>query len=223
MTAFIIVAAAMVAAALLWLVLPLLRSKSEGEGAQRGRGVAAAAIVLLVPLLAAGMYARLSNWNWNAVDADMARAEQLDGLLQQLEARLESNPDDFDGWMLLGRSYASMQRLDQAAAAYQRAYDLSDRQSVDAILGLGETLAMRDETALMGRAGELFNEALEIAPRHPKALWYGSIAALQTGDLRTGRDRLQMLLAQDPPEELRGVLQRQIDDLNEQGRGNVGA
>ena len=51
------------------------------------------------------------------------------------------------------------------------------------------------------------------APNHPKALWYGSIAALQAGDLRSGRDRLQLLLAQNPPEELRGVLERQIQDL----------
>ena len=55
-----------------------------------------------------------------------------------------------------------------------------------------------------------------MAPNHPKALWYGSMAALQAGDLRQGRDRLQLLMAQNPPEELRGVLERQIQDLNQQ-------
>jgi cytochrome c-type biogenesis protein CcmH len=47
-------------------------------------------------------------------------------------------------------------------------------------------------------------------------LWYGSVAALQAGDLRLGRDRLQGLLAQNPPPELQTILQRQIDDLNDQ-------
>lgn len=219
MTTFIIVAAAMVAAALLWLLLPLLRAKpAEGEVASTApaKGISAAAIAVLVPALAALMYASLSNWDWNAVESDTARAEQLDGLLKQLEARLQSDPDDVNGWLLLGRSYASMQRFPEAIKAYQRAYDLSRGENVDAVLGLGEALAMSDENALTGRAGQLFDEALARAPNHPKALWYGSMAALQAGNLRLGRDRLQALLAQGPPDELRSVLERQIQDLNQQ-------
>lgn len=219
MTTFIIVAAAMVAAALLWLLLPLLRAKStDGEiaAAVPAKGISAAAIAILVPALAALMYVSLSNWDWNAVQSDTARSEQLDGLLKQLEARLQSNPDDVNGWLLLGRSQASMQRFPEAIKAYQRAYDLSRGENIDAILGLGEALAMSDETALSGRAGQLFDEALTRAPNHPKALWYGSMAALQAGNLRQGRDRLQALLAQGPPEELRTLLERQIQDLNQQ-------
>jgi cytochrome c-type biogenesis protein CcmH len=219
MTTFIVVCAAMVAAALLWLLIPLLRAKSaEGEvsASPTERRLSAIGVALIVPALAALMYAGLSNWDWDAVETETARAEQLDGLLQQLEARLQSNPEDIDGWLLLGRSSVSMQRLPRAIDAYQRAYDLSKGQNVDAILGLGEALAMADESALGGRAGQLFDEALERAPNHPKALWYGAMAALQSGDLREGRDRLQSLLAQGPPQELRSVLERQIQDLNEQ-------
>jgi cytochrome c-type biogenesis protein CcmH len=219
MTFFIAVCAAMVAAALLWLLIPLLRAKPiEGATAPSPaeRRISAGVIALFVPALAALMYAGLSNWNWKTVEAETARTEQLDGLLQQLEARLQSNPDDINGWLLLGRSSVSMQRFPKAIDAYQRAYDLSRGENVDAILGLGEALVMSDESALGGRAGQLFDEALALAPNHPKALWYSSMAALQAGDLRKGRDRLQLLLAQGPPPELRGVLERQIQDLNEQ-------
>jgi cytochrome c-type biogenesis protein CcmH len=218
MTSFMIVCAAMVAAALLWLVVPLLRAKPvDGQAPPKGeRRLSAAAIALVVPLLAAGMYAGLSNWDWQTVAEETARSAQLDDLLKQLEARLQSNPDDLNGWLLLGRSSVSMQRLPRAIQAYQRAYELSRGENVDAILGLGEALAMSDESALSGRAGQLFDEALARAPNHPKALWYGSMAALQAGDLRKGRDRLQLLLAQGPPEELRGMLERQIQDLNTQ-------
>jgi cytochrome c-type biogenesis protein CcmH len=219
MTLFIAACAAMVAAALLWLLIPLFRTKPiEGaaETSPTERRISAGVIALVVPALAALMYAGLSNWNWETVEAETARSEQLDGLLQQLEARLQSNPDDINGWLLLGRSSLSMQRFPKAIEAYQRAYDLSRGENVDAILGLGEALAMSDETALNGRAGQLFDQALARAPNHPKALWYASMAALQAGDLRKGRDRLQLLLAQGPPPELRGVLERQIQDLNEQ-------
>lgn len=219
MTTFIIVAAAMVAAALLWLLLPLFRAKPAEDAVDTRpstKAWSAAAIAVLVPALAALMYAGLSNWDWKTVESETARAEQLDGLLKQLEARLQSNPDDVNGWLLLGRSHASMQRYPEAVKAYQRAYDLSRGENVDAILGLGEALAMSDESALTGRAAQLFDEALARAPNHPKALWYGSMAALQAGDLRKGRDRLQLLLAQGPPEELRTLLERQIQDLNQQ-------
>ena len=218
MTTFIIVCAAMVAAALLWLIVPLLRAKpADGEPVRKGeRRLSAVAVAIAVPALAAGMYAGLSNWNWSTVAADTARSAQLDDLLQQLEARLEANPDDAKGWTLLGQANLSMQRLPRAIEAYQRAYELSRGENVDAIIGLGESLAMADETALSGRAGQLFDEALSRAPNHPKALWYGSMSALQAGNLHKGRDRLQLLLAQGPPAELRSVLERQVQDLNQQ-------
>jgi cytochrome c-type biogenesis protein CcmH len=109
-----------------------------------------------------------------------------------------------------------MQQYALALDAFQNAYDKSQGENVEAIIGLGEALAMTDEASLGGRAGRLFDDALAKAPNHPKALWYGSIAALQAGDLRKGRDRLQLLLAQNPPAELRSVLERQIQDLDQQ-------
>lgn len=218
MTTFIILCAAMVAAALLWLIVPLLRAKhTEGEPVRKGeRRISAVAVAIAVPVLAAGMYAGLSNWDWDTVAADTARSAQLDDLLRQLEARLAANPEDAKGWILLGQANLSMQRMPRAIEAYQRAYDLSRGENVDAIIGLGESLAMADEKALSGRAGQLFDEALTRAPNHPKALWYGSMAALQSGNLHKGRDRLQLLLAQGPPQELRSMLERQVQDLNQQ-------
>lgn len=226
MTAFVIVCAAMLAAALLWITLPLLRPKNaENVAATRGERRASTLVVALcVPVIAAALYASLSNWNWKAAQIAADNQANVEQMLAQLEARLQANPQDLQGWLLLGRSYVALERFAPALQAYQHAYDLSKGESVDAIIGLGEAMVMVDETALVGRAGELFNIALEKAPTNPKALWYASVAALQAGDLRLGRDRLQMLLAQNPPEELRNVLQRQIDDLSQQiGAGGEGA
>jgi cytochrome c-type biogenesis protein CcmH len=214
-TAFVIACAAMVAAALLWMVLPLLRSTGE-PASRKERRLSGAAVVLLVPVLAAAMYAGLSNWDWQATQEATARQADVEQMLHKLEDKLASNPQDIEGWLLLGRSYATLQRFGSAVDAFQRAYDLSQGQNVEAIVGLGEALVMTDEASLSGRAGHLFDEALARAPNHPKALWYGSIAALQAGDLRRGRDRLQLLLAQNPPQRLREVLERQIQDLDQQ-------
>ena len=213
----------MLAAALLWLLLPFWRATDPQVESvdKRERGISTAVIGVVVPALAIGMYAVLSNWDWNASEQQLQQSAQMDGLLEQLENRLKENPQDVNGWLLLGRSYASMGRFPQALDAYQHAYDVSKGENIDAMLGLGEAMFLTDEASLGGRAGELFEAALTRAPQHPKALWYGSVAALRAGDLQTGRDRLQALLAQDPPPELKTILQRQIDDLNAQ-LGEVG-
>lgn len=221
MTAFIVVCVAMLLAALVWMVLPLLRAPVSGSAAdvssyRKERRFSSIAVAVLVPVLAVAMYAGLSNWDWKTVQTESAQAAGMEEALSQLEAKLAQNPKNVEGWMMLGRSYSAIGRYPRAADAYQQAYDLTQGQNVEAIIGLGEALALTDEASLTGRAGKLFETALIMAPNHPKALWYGSVAALRSGDLRRGRDRLQLLMAQNPPEELRGVLERQIQDLNQQ-------
>lgn len=218
MTAFIVVCAAMLAAALLWITLPLLRPKAvEQATATRGeRRVATITVVVSISAIAVAMYAGLSNWDWNAAQTEASRNADVETMLQNLEAKLKANPQDVEGWLMLGRSYTAMGRFARAVDAYQQAYDLTQGENVEAVIGLGEALALVDEASLSGRAGQLFNAALEKAPTHPKALWYASMAALQSGDLRVGRDRLRTLLAQNPPEQLRGILERQVQDLDQQ-------
>lgn len=220
MTAFAIVCAVMLAAALVWLVLPLWRPKPEVDASatKSERRTSLAGVVLLTPMLAVLLYASLSNWDWDT-DTTLAvtgMPGSVEEMVQRLENKLAANPDDVDGWLMLGRSYTTMGRFPRAADAYQQAYDLTKGENVEAVIGLGEALALTDEASLSGRAGQLFEAALVKAPNHPKALWYGSMVALQSGDLRRGRDRLQALLAQGPPDQLRGILERQVQDLNQQ-------
>jgi cytochrome c-type biogenesis protein CcmH len=216
-TGFIIACAAMLAAALLWILLPLLRSRSPDAGASlKERRISAIAIALFVPALAATLYMTLSKWNWKETDAAVAREQQMGELLDKLKAKLAENPNDVNGWLLLGRSYARLERYALAVDAFQHAYDKSRGENVEAMTGLGEALAMTDEASLGGRAGKLFDDALTREPGNTKALWYGGIAALQAGDLRKGRDRFQLLLAQNPPAGVRSMLERQIQDINQQ-------
>jgi cytochrome c-type biogenesis protein CcmH len=221
MTAFIVVCVAMLVAALVWMVLPLLRTPKAVDSTELAsyraeRRFSGLALALIVPVIAIVMYASLSNWDWKAAQIESTQAANMEQAVTGLEEKLKQNPDNVQGWMMLGRSYLAMSRYPRAVDAYQQAYDLSKGQDVEAVIGLGEALALTDEASLTGRAGQLFDAALAKAPNHPKALWYGGVAALRAGDLRLGRDRLQLLLAQNPPEEIRSVLARQIQDLDEQ-------
>jgi cytochrome c-type biogenesis protein CcmH len=148
--------------------------------------------------------------------------QDIQQMVDKLEARLRSNPSDLDGWLMLGRSYTATERFARAADAYEQAYKISDGNNIDAITGLGEALAMNDQASLVsGRAAQLFEQALAKAPSDSKALWYGGISALQSGKLNVARDRLQLLLAQDPPPQIRTLLERQVQDLNSQLGNNV--
>ncbi|MFL6551187.1 MAG: tetratricopeptide repeat protein [Povalibacter sp.] len=217
MTGFVIGCAAMVLAALAWITLPLLRTNAVDAASSRvERRTSTLIVTVAISALAVFMYAGLTTWNWRAVETAQTQAANVDSMLKQLEDKLATHPEDLQGWLLLGRSYVALQRFSLGATAYQHAYDLSGGENVDAVVGLGEALALLDQNSLSGRAGELFDAALAKAPNNPKALWYGSVAALQKGDLRLGRDRLQALLVQNPPDELRAMLERQIQDLNEQ-------
>ena len=218
MTPFIIVCAVMLTAALVWIMLPLLRPKPpiDVTATRRERRIVSIVASVSIAALAVTLYAHLSNWDWHAAEAETAKNAEVDTLLERLEAKLKADPNDVTGWMLLGRSYSTTGRFALAADAFQHAYDLTKGENIEAVVGLGEALALMDEASLQGRAGKLFEQALSAAPNHPKALWYASMAALQAGDLRTGRDRLKLLLAQNPPEELRGMLERQVQDLDQQ-------
>jgi cytochrome c-type biogenesis protein CcmH len=217
-TGFITVSAAMLAAAVLWIVVPLLRAKppADAPANRKEQLLPGVAIALLVPVIAIAMYAGLSKWDWDASEAAAAQTAEIDRLLRNLQDKLADNPNDIKSWLLLGNSYRELGRYPLAVDAFQNAYDRTQGRDVTAIISLAEALVLTDPASLTGRAGGLFEDALAQAPNHPKALWYGSIAALQAGDLKRGRDRLQLLLAQNPPQQMRDILERQIQDLDEQ-------
>lgn len=64
-----------------------------------------------------------------------AKVESIDVLVERLRKRLESNPGDVDGWVLLGRSYHYLQRWDDAAAAFARARALGYQGEAPAAAG----------------------------------------------------------------------------------------
>ena len=50
-------------------------------------------------------------------------------VLENLIARLRDQPDDVEGWLMLGRTYAMMQRFNEAKDAYEKVLALSPDNS----------------------------------------------------------------------------------------------
>jgi cytochrome c-type biogenesis protein CcmH len=173
--------------------------------------VAAVVSVFLMVGGAAALYATWSNWSWPA--ADPAAATTPAEMVSQLARRLESEPGDVAGWLMLGRSYAALGQFPLAARAYQRADRLEGGRNVEALTGWAEALALSNEAELAGRAGRLFEKALEIEPTSPKALFFGAVAAQRRGELPLALSRFETLLSNAPPDNVRPLLEQQVAAL----------
>jgi cytochrome c-type biogenesis protein CcmH len=210
MTIFILIAAAMVLAIAALLAVPLLSRRPVAPQSPL------MALIVLVVLAAGagGLYATFSNWNWAK-----AKTATVDGSPQTMVAtlarRLAKDPNDLNGWLLLGRSYSVLEETPLAVRAYEHANVLSKGQNIDALLGLAEALVSEDDSQLAGRAGDLVDKALTLDPHSPKALFYGAASAIQRKQLPLARERFSTLLAQNPPDNVRPIIEQQIRAIDQ--------
>lgn len=207
MNTFLVVAALMATIAATVVAWPLLRSRqSRLLGAATG---------ILVIAAAAGLYPLWSNWNWSAPAQSQANPDVL-AMVGKLEQRLRTQPNDLSGWLMLGRSYLALERGDDAVAAYEHARSL-DANNVDALLGLGEALSLREGGDLTPAEAELFEKAVTLAPDNPRALLYGGFAAAARGDQAAARSRWLALKAMHPPAQIETLLDEKIAELGAAG------
>jgi cytochrome c-type biogenesis protein CcmH len=204
MTPFLVIAAVMAAIAAFAVAFPLLRDRQT-----RLLGALAAVFVIGA---AAGLYPLWSNWNWHQPAPAAAAGPDVAAMVAKLEKRLHDAPNDLPGWLMLGRSYLALARVDDAIAAYDRARQL-DGKSAEAVMGLGEAMSLRAGGEITPPAGQLFEEALRLAPGNPKALLYGGFAAAVRGDRALARSRWEALKALHPPPQIVQMLDARIAEL----------
>jgi cytochrome c-type biogenesis protein CcmH len=209
MNTFLVVAAVMAALAAAAVAVPLLRDRQS-----RVTGAIAA---LLVAGVAAGLYPLWSTWNWNP-PPPAAQSPDVLAMVDKLEKHLRDEPNDLTGWLMLGRSYLALEKIDEGILAYDHAHRL-DANNAEASLGLGEAMSLRAGGEIPPPAAALFEEALRTAPNNPKALLYSGFAAAARGDNATARARWQALKDMHPPEQIEKMLDARIAELGAPGRG----
>lgn len=216
MIKFLILAVALTAAAVGAVIVPLVRRSERLPAPAPWAAISAAGALVLG---AAVLYAMLSNYSWNSSLASDSSPDTPARMVGRLASRLEGHPNDLNGWLMLGRSYFVLENSRLAIHAYEQADRLANGQSVEALLGLGEALTLDNEAELNGRAGQLFERALQLEPKSEKALFYGGAAAARRGDLALARERFASLLALNPPDNIKSILQNQIAALDVQPGG----
>ena len=107
---------------------------------------------------------------------------QMDELVASLQQRMSENPDDAEGWLILGRSLKTMQRYAEAETALSNANRLvPDNPSI--MVELAETMLFTSgQPEVSGEIRQLIESALAIEPNQQKALWIMGMASAQEGD-----------------------------------------
>lgn len=214
MSGFIVIAGLLTLATLAALLYPLLRRREGSPEAWRAAGIAG--VVILIG--AAALYPTWSNFKWHVEEPGLDSPEAMVG---RLARRLEREPDDLAGWLMLGKSYSVIAQTpgrenyhDLAARAYQRADTLAGGQNAEALMGLAEALVISGRSGLDGRAGRLFEQAMKVDPTSVKALFYSAFAAAERNEFPVARERFQTLLRADPPQQVVDIIQEQIRALD---------
>lgn len=126
---------------------------------------------------------------------DRFSSENLQGIqamVGSLAGRLENNPDDYNGWMMLGRSYMVLKNTDGAKRAFQKAIalkpaELAPKTQFIALLW-GET-NVDGPGPLPASLTEAARDVLTVDPNNPEGLLVEGLAALKSGDAAGARER----------------------------------
>ena len=107
---------------------------------------------------------------------------QMDELVASLQQRMSENPEDAEGWIILGRSLKTMQRYAEAETALRNANRLvPDNPTI--MVELAESILFTTGKAEVGgEARQLIESALAIDPNQQRGLWIMGMASAQDGD-----------------------------------------
>ena len=146
-----------------------------------------------------------------------ADAASLEVLVERLAAKMEQNPDQLEGWLMLGRTYVALDQPAKGAAALQRALALAP-QDPEIMVSLAQALAAAAGGQLAGRPVELIVTALAVEPDHATGLWLHGLAAYQAKDFAPAVERWERLAqGLDPNSEDSAQLRQFIADAREEG------
>lgn len=212
---FWLIAAGLIVAisvALLFVLPPLLR-KMQKKPPVAPKGVmvtlmggraAAIAAGIAIPVLSVMLYfARPHTQTFPPAQPPVAQngkmAPEHAQVVVDMAARLELNPNDGNGWSMLGHSYAVMGRYADAVMAYEKAVKLIPND-VQLLVDYADVLAVANDRNLRGKPLDLVSKALKLDPNNVKGLALIGTAAFQAGNYAEAVKYWERVLRFIPPD-----------------------
>jgi len=148
----------------------------------------------------------------NAAGSGEMSQQQIEANIAKLASRLEQQPGDTEGWVMLARSYMGLQKYREAADAFGKAAALK-KDDADLLADYAFALAMANGRQLQGEPFALLKKALQVDPQNLKVLELAGSAEFQAKNYQEAITYWQKVLARTPAgSELAGTL---TDNINE--------
>lgn len=125
--------------------------------------------------------------------------KQILTIVEQLAKKMEENPNDPKGWVLLARSQNALGQYGLAVKAFDRAVALNPGDA-QLLADYADAVAMTQEGKFDGRPMELVARALKVDPANMKALAIAGAAELRAGNKVASLkhwEKLQTLVQKD--------------------------
>ncbi len=130
---------------------------------------------------------------------DVTQTPLVQAMVQRLEAKLQGpeGQTNAQGWHMLAKSYAAMQRWADAADALAKAVAI-DASQADWWVMRADVTAMARGGSLAGEPARWLERALQLSPDHAQALVLAGMAALEQQQTTQARAHWQRALQQLP-------------------------
>lgn len=135
--------------------------------------------------------------------------------VEQLQARLEAEPENPQGWFMLGRSYLTLERYQDSYNAFSKVAELVGEHA-EIISQKAQALYFLNDHQLTAEVQALIDRALELDPTDPGTLGLIGMAAYEAGQYPEAIAVWQTLLNSDNPDVNRDGLQEAIDQAKAQ-------
>ncbi|MEK9678272.1 MAG: c-type cytochrome biogenesis protein CcmI [Rhodospirillaceae bacterium] len=160
-------------------------SGPQGAGAFGNAEIAALIIVMIfLPAGAFGLYGHLGSPDKpdlpvsarNIAPPEQApQNQELAKLAENLAGKMEQNPERLKGWMLLGRTYMTLQDYPKAARAFGRAFGLGPEKP-DVGVSFAEALFMASGGRFTAEADTALATSARAFPAEPKTMFYQGLS-----------------------------------------------
>jgi cytochrome c-type biogenesis protein CcmH len=183
--------------------------------------VALVAIIIAVTRSGDGASSATNQTAEAAAGQNGAQAATVEQMIANLRQRLSQDPDNHEGWFLLGLAYRDAGQYREGEQAFRRAMQLQPNNP-DYLAGTGESLLLIGAEGATREAEPLFRRALAIKADHPQSLYYMATMKDLAGNHQGAVDDLiELLKKAQPGAAWEGGVRRTVEEIAQRNNINI--
>ncbi|MBT8122743.1 MAG: c-type cytochrome biogenesis protein CcmI [Gammaproteobacteria bacterium] len=141
----------------------------------------------------------------------------VEEMVERLAARMESDPDNLEGWVMLARSYSMTSQYSLAVPAFRNILRLGGGDSASLLADFADALVATSNGRFTDESSTLLTRALALEPGNIKVLWLAGHWKNQSGDAATAINYWQRAAQQMAPDSKDWqIITRQIEQVRSQ-------